>query len=448
LIEGLEQAPLASRGDDHVVLRELVEAGFGEARRRLEEAAGPLEGALLGGSLARGEGTVWRGASGVRVLSDLDFAFVAKDAAARDRAKAVAPYVARGLERRLAEGHGLAGPVDLGVYAEEDLPRQSPRPGTLEFRRSARVLYGPKDLATGFPAVAEQDVPFEEALVLLENRGVELLAAWPGAASPDDETKHLRALYAGLKAWLDGAFALLVSRGSCPATAVARQAALETLAVEGRSEALRAVLPDSSASVAFWTAMKLAPDPAGIALHLGLADGRDEVALARRAWKDGARAFLGFYRVLLAGRSGRADLPMVALAEHASHRARVRRRVRRWWETERDVEAKARAGRAAWSLRPWPSRLGLVVRGAPEHQLASCAAVLIDAWSDVAGPGAVSDWRRMMARRFPGEPPARLEWDACRSAVVRLWDTMQNSGTRTAWETEPAEQAFAAGERA
>ena len=109
-IDSLERAPLAVREDDHVLLRDLVEAGFREARGRLEEVAGPLTGALLGGSLARGEGTVWRGTSRPRVLSDLDFAFVAPNASVRDRAKAVAPFVARGLERRLEE-QGLAAPV-------------------------------------------------------------------------------------------------------------------------------------------------------------------------------------------------------------------------------------------------------------------------------------------------------------------------------------------------
>jgi hypothetical protein len=87
-----------------------------------------------------------------------------------------------------------------------------------------------------------------------------------------------------------------------------------------------------------------------------------------------------------------------------------------------------------------------VTNGAPEHQLAACAAVLIDAWTDVAGPGAVTDWRRVMERRFPGAPPERLDWDVCRTAVVRFWDTMHNAGTRTAWELDPAARASATAE--
>jgi hypothetical protein len=40
-----------------------------------------------------------------------------------------------------------------------------------------------------------------------------------------------------------------------------------------------------------------------------------------------------------------------------------------------------------------------------------------------------------MERGFPGECPDRLEWDRCRQAAVRLWDTLESGGVRTAWES-------------
>jgi len=415
----------AVRDDDHTFLASLVEAAAREARDRLEEEAGPSLGGILGGSLARGEGTVWRDGARVRALSDLDLAIVFADPAAATKARAIAPATARGLARRL-RARGLLGPVDLGVYALADLPRQGPRPGTLEMRRSGRVLWGPADLPARFPDLAERDVPRDEAVVLLENRGIELLHAWPGDAPADDVDRQLVGLYAGLKAVVDGAFALVVAAGSVPATQQARQAALEILAVEGRSETLDAVLPDFVAEAAFWGRMKLAPDPAAIALHLGAPDARDPVALARRAWRAGARAHLAAYRTL---------------GVHAAHRARLRRRLRRWWEEGRRFSAFERDGRAAWSLRPWPARARLVAAGAPEHQLAACGAALLAAW---AVPGAGSaDWRAAMERHFPGALPSRLEWDPCRTAVVRLWDAMQMGGTRTAWDEDRPETAAA-----
>jgi hypothetical protein len=234
-------------------------------------------------------------------------------------------------------------------------------------------------------------------------------------------------LYAGLKTVVDAAFAFVVAHGRCPATQEARQAVLETLAVEGRSEALGTVLPDLSAHAAFWGAMKLAPDPEAIALRLGAPGAPDPAALARRAWRVGAQRFVAVERVLTAhGLAG-------------AHRARTRRRLRRWWEEGRRFAALERAGRAPWPLRSWPERARLVARGAPEHQLAACGAALIAGWS---APGAADDaWRTMMIREFPGALPSRLEWDPCRVAVVRLWDGMHMGGTRTAGDAVRPESA-------
>jgi predicted nucleotidyltransferase len=419
------------RDEDHAFLAPLVEQAAREVRMRLEEVAGPTLGAILGGSLARGEGTVWRDGDRTRALSDVDLAIVFADRAGRERGRAIAGDVARGLVRRMT-GRGLLGPVDLGVYAREDLARQAPRPGTLEMRRSGRVLWGPPDLTAHFPALEERDVPREEALVLLENRGIELLHAWPGAVRADDVDRQLVAMYAGWKAVVDAAFAFVVAHGRCPATQQARQAVLETLAVEGRSEALGTVLPDFFAQSSFWGAMKLAPDPTAIALRLGAPGAHDPPALARRAWREGARAHVAVARVLAAhGPSG-------------PRRARLRRRVRRWLEESRRFAALERQGRAPWPLRPWPARAGLVAAGAPEHQLGACGTALLAGWSAPGSAG--GEWQETMRRVFPGALPKHLEWDPCRVAVVRLWDGMHMGGTRTAWDEDRPEPITVSGE--
>ena len=428
--------------DDHALLAGLVEGAASEALALL----GPVAGLVLGGSLARGEGTVWRGAGGPVALSDIDLAAVLPDAPARDRAAGLAQAAKAGIARRL----GVA--FDLGVYAAEDLAKQGPRPGTLEYRRSGRVLVGPESLTAGFPALMERDVPPEEALVLLENRGAELLLAWPGPQGPEagpEESRHaLAALYAGMKTVLDGAFALLVQSGSCPAGGQARQAALESwTTVEGRSETLRAVLPDFLSDVEFWGAMKLAPDPVAIAKRLGVSDPADTVALGRRAWREGARAWTGCYRIVASRQFGVPGILKVhELALHAAHRARPRRRLRRWLEFQRAHAALERSGRARWALRPGAARLGLLLEGAPEHELAACVALLIGAWTD---PADAPDFRPTVARLFPGAPPDRFDWDRCRRAAVLLWDTMESGGARTAWDVpDPAQDVRVLAEEA
>jgi hypothetical protein len=258
-----------------------------------------------------------------------------------------------------------------------------------------------------------------------------------------DVDGQLAALYAGWKAVVDAAFAFVVAHGRCPATQEARQAVLETLAVEGRSEALGTVLPDLSNQSSFWGAMKTAPDPIAIALRLGAPGASDPGALARRAWREGARVHVLVTRLLDAhGRAARD--PHGPRHSPAAGRARLRRRVRRWWEEGRRFAALERAGRAPWPLRPWPARARLFVAGAPEHQLAACGAALLAGWSQPGTPG--TEWRTTMRRTFPGALPSRLDWDPCRVAVVRLWDGMQMNGTRTAWDADRPEADAAPGE--
>ena len=95
-----------------------------------------------------------------------------------------------------------------------------------------------------------------------------------------------------------------------------------------------------------------------------------------------------------------------------------------------------------------PERLSLVFRGTPEHELAACGAVLLAAWSgesgESSGAAGPPDWRRTMRALFPGRCPDTLEWDRCRTAVVRLWDSMHMAGTRTAWEPDGPRNTFPA----
>ena len=439
---GAPRATCAVDPADSAYLEGLVDEAVADLEARLGPPAGGLLGVILAGSLARGEGTVWRGAAGPRALSDLDLAAVVADEATRVRLAPLAASCARGLARRL-RARGLVAAVDVGVYAPVDLARQIKRPGTLEMRRSGRVLRGPADLPELIPAFEESEIPRDEALVLLENRGLELLAAWPGVGPDGGGDAALAALYAGMKALLDAAFALVVYEGRCPATGQARQAALELLTVEGRFDDLHAVLPDFRSAVAFWTSMKSRPDATAIARHLGVADRGDLVALARRTWREGARAWVECYRVLVGRMAGRPGAPLAVLVEHAAHRARLRRRLRRWAEWSLAARSSGQAGSDGWALRPMPARLGLALHGAPEHELAATAAILLGAWAAAAGAGPPPDWPHFVRSRFPGACPERLDWERCRHAVVRLWDSVELRGTRTAWDVPPPRPAEA-----
>jgi hypothetical protein len=190
--------------------------------------------------------------------------------------------------------------------------------------------------------------------------------------------------------------------------------------------------------VQFWGAMKLAPDPVAIARRLGVSDPADTVALGRRAWREGARAWTGCYRIVASRQFGVPGILKVhELALHAAHRARPRRRLRRW------LEVAARACRAR-AFRPralgaasgrGPPRAG--ARGRARARARGLRRAF-DRRLDGSGGGA--RLRPTVARLFPGAPPDRLDWDRCRRAAVLLWDTMESGGARTAWDVpDPAQ---------
>jgi predicted nucleotidyltransferase len=174
MIERLATRRLSASDPDDAFLAEGVADAAADLVAALERAAGAPVELMLTGSLARGEGTVWRGEGGPVALSDIDFAAVLPDESAHARAARVAPALTRALARRLGE-RGLVGGVDVGVYTRQRLARQQRRPGTLEARRSAIVLRGEESLRASYPAFEEHAIPPDEALVLLENRGAELL---------------------------------------------------------------------------------------------------------------------------------------------------------------------------------------------------------------------------------------------------------------------------------
>jgi hypothetical protein len=94
-------------------------------------------------------------------------------------------------------------------------------------------------------------------------------------------------------------------------------------------------------------------------------------------------------------------------------------------------------------LRGGAARARLALAGAPEHELGATVAVLLGAW-EAAGRAGAPDWRPWMEQLFPGECPERMTWDRCRRAAVRLWDTIEGGGARTAWDVPaPDASAFA-----
>jgi hypothetical protein len=151
---------------------------------------------FAGGSLGRGE--VWAAElDGVlEVYSDIDLYVVA----ARDEALPELRRVAQNLPALAApDGVRFLRPPDIGVYTPSDLAAQPKRPGTAELDTHHLLLHGNEAVARSLHGCSANQIPWEEALYLLENRAMEL-----SAPAPTEAGAQLRlSLAQSLKARLD-----------------------------------------------------------------------------------------------------------------------------------------------------------------------------------------------------------------------------------------------------
>lgn len=398
-------APLARTPEADRAVRWFVE----RVQERVLRETPDAEALVLTGSACRGEATVlpWRQRS--LVLSDLDFAVLFADARARDRAGARLARASRELGREFARWDFL-GAVDLGAYALADLPAQAPRPGALEWERSGMVLAGEPSLLDRLPRYPASAIPPEEALLLCENRLLELLWLEPRCEGP--EPQPLVALYAGGKGVLDAALARLLSLGLCPG------------GVEGRYEACAAApgaVWHDLARLAFWTRFKLEPRHEDLEERFGR--GSTPAAWARQAWREGAEALLAAYRDLVERHTpprGRA------LLARAAGRARLRRRLRRAWNAWREGERRGLTWASPRSL------LRFLAAGAPEHVLGATAAELVAEAVGGAAPGVGGPERigraPVVASLIPAAPGA--SWEERRARAVEAWDRWVLRGAR------------------
>jgi hypothetical protein len=369
-----------------------------------EWAGRRCEALVLSGSHASGEAVWCRWNDRIVTLSDLDLYAIVPDETEARAARLRARAGRSGLGPRLLE-LGFAAPLELAVLTRAGLSRQPARPGTLELARRGRVVDGDPGALASLPRFAPGDVPFEETLLLLENRGFELLLSVAGLESAD-ELAPLRSRHALLKAAADLATVLALARGELPdGTAAriewARAHALPALAdtLPDEPQAALAALPALWETALRWRAGAVERLPGD---------------LARAEWKAAARAWAAVWWSLQSG----APRDPWACALRVARRAPLRRRARQ------ALASLARPGMpAAAALR---SAMG----GTAQHRVHGSATVLLLAAAGSAGApalpvGALRALRALAVTRA-------AEWEGARRDVVSAWDRGWQDGQRTA----------------
>ena len=177
-----------------------------------------LEGLILTGSLARGEGSVAALGERLTLLGDIEFLLIVKPQPRwRDFRRQVGE-----LSRRAAEaiGEGADGLSIEYTPADRSYLRERARPSmfTYDLRQHGRVLVGDPELLQEIPTVERSAIPAEDAMETLVNRGLELLAlrdsGLPSATAGYASVKTLLDL-AGSALAFGGTYESLYSRRPC-----------------------------------------------------------------------------------------------------------------------------------------------------------------------------------------------------------------------------------------
>ncbi len=340
---------------------------------KLLERLPELEGLILAGSFARGEGTViGDGEGGVRPFNDYDLVVIHPPGPQRDD---LVTY-SRSLSDQLGFRH-----LDTLPFDSSQLQRSGSQMFFVDLRAYGRVLHGDPELLSSIPPRPADSLPLGEARVLLFNRLTCGLENSDGSLLDDSETDPQRILEADFmsaKLVLCAAHARLLQRGR-HATSTG-----QCLTLFGE---LYADEPEAVTLVERYIMFKL--DPVGHPLPGSVG----------QRWSESRDFYLESIRRQLDLPAG--DQALIAFTrEHC--RWSLRSRLRLVWH---------RLGRRQRSVED--------IRGFYRHRDIEAAELLVMAAPSVGGfSGAILVEAARRLRRH-GELPAE-DWDTLRERVVAL----------------------------
>jgi len=166
-----------------------------------------LRSVILGGSLARDEGTFVREGGSWKALGDAEFFLIFHQERALPETSATTSAV-EGIEASL-RAQGITTHIQLSAVHPDYLRKLPPHILTYELKTTGKVIWGDTSILSLIPAFTSADIPLEDAWRLLANRIVEqlevaeMLGGGPEAVPPP---VHYRAV----KLFLDMATSLLV----------------------------------------------------------------------------------------------------------------------------------------------------------------------------------------------------------------------------------------------
>jgi predicted nucleotidyltransferase len=271
-----------------------------ECARLVESRIGGefVEAVFLCGSFAAGDESVVLETDPPVLLSDVDLVVVVRSLdtlLAWNGRRAELGAACEELWREVR----FSGRVEVGVMLARDLAAMPAKPGVYDMRERGRVLAGDPAILGRIPAYVPSDITAREAVTLVENRGVSLLDARPGAGRGGAADPY-PFLYRIARAYTDIAAAALSLAGAyVPGYAARAKLVREMVGAGERIPVAGLVDAALVENIERWTAFKLEPSAA--------AAGSDRGPRAAEAiWEETARDLVEFWR--RARRSGRAGV--------------------------------------------------------------------------------------------------------------------------------------------
>jgi len=160
-----------------------------------------IEGILLTGSFSLGEGSILFDDETATFLSDVDLLVIIDDLKLLLRLLPEKNRLARECES-LFHHTIFEGNIDVGIVTVAEARKFARSPGVFDMRRHSILLAGDETLKNIFPAFEADQVAGSEGIILLENRIVSFLGAYPGPDSMTARHKH-RMIYQVAKVYTD-----------------------------------------------------------------------------------------------------------------------------------------------------------------------------------------------------------------------------------------------------
>jgi hypothetical protein len=339
------QFPLSADPKRDAALRPSVE----RAVRTVVDAVGPdrIEAVVLAGSLARGEASVLLEAGTFRLLGDMEFLIVMRDASDWARTRREMATLSAHVTRSLRE----AGETATVEYTPAGLSylRRAIRPCIFahDLIHTGKVVWGRPDVLSEVRAFDARDIPREDALRLLMNRVVELMLPEESATGAEE----WREPYQLVKVILDLSGSAVAFAGRHSGSYAARAAALTELLAACPD--LARALPRTGEFVEAlrWaTLCKLEPSEEALLRRPEALDASLVSRWAQALW-------IWESRRLLDRPEGTFMELLQAYVRHEPVAARLRGWVKLWLHPLRPAKTLSISRTARWILRASPQRL-------------------------------------------------------------------------------------------